>query len=297
MSKTGAYIALMRPVNMVICALSVASAGILAGKPFDRIVVFINALVRGDKLSMTAHVPLAALSAALILAAGNVLNDVFDRETDRINSPERPVASGIVTQKHALIFSAILFIAGILLASAVGPLALSVAVMASIVLIVYDSRLKSVPLAGNASVAFLGGMAFVYGGIAGDCLKESLLPAFLAAFLHFGREIIKDAEDIEGDRAAGITTAATIWGPVVSCRIAAAALLILIPLTALPAALGRFGSEYLVILFLGVWPQILFSISLAFGKPSRRHLSISSRLLKFAMPAGILAVLVGYQGW
>lgn len=297
MSAIGGYFALMRPVNMAICGLSVAAAGLLAGKPFDRAAEIITGLFNGELPSLFAPVPVAAFSAAIILAAGNVLNDVFDSETDRINAPDRPIPSGRVSKYGAALFSAFLFFSGISLAFTAGSLMAGVAVTAAGVLVLYDAKLKSSPIAGNIAVALLGGLAFVYGGIAGGCAFRALLPGVFASLLHFGREIIKDAEDIAGDRSAGITTAATLWGVSVSSRIAAAALTLLVPLTILPAVNAGFGSKYIIILFLGVWPSLVFSISLAFITPSHRHFAVSSRLLKLAMPAGILAVLVGFQGW
>jgi geranylgeranylglycerol-phosphate geranylgeranyltransferase len=58
------------------------------------------------------HIYLAALSVVMITIAGNLINDYFDVETDEINRPERPIPSGRLKKKQALLISISLFISG-----------------------------------------------------------------------------------------------------------------------------------------------------------------------------------------
>ncbi|NMB78739.1 MAG: UbiA family prenyltransferase, partial [Methanomicrobiales archaeon] len=46
----------------------------------------------------------------LVTAAGNVINDYFDVEIDRVNRPDRPIPSGLVTLSAARAFAVILFL-------------------------------------------------------------------------------------------------------------------------------------------------------------------------------------------
>ncbi|MBT4484679.1 MAG: UbiA family prenyltransferase, partial [Candidatus Latescibacteria bacterium] len=196
----------------------------------------------------------------------------------------------------AVIFALLLAFIGIWLSAPLGTPGVTIALSASVVLFAYDMKLKGIPFVGNLSVASLGGLAFVYGGVAGESVTRSLLPAVFAILFHFGRELIKDSADIKGDNAVGIKTAATVWGVRPTCRLAAIALGILAIITAVPFVAGYFGLIYLTIIILGVWPALIFSIKVSLADTSQKRLYAASLALKFAMPAGIIAVLAGFQG-
>jgi len=293
------FVRLTRPVNVVICGCSVVCGGILRGKPFDRLDDIITFFLQpgygnqGWMLRLLA----GAISASLILAAGNAFNDVRDIHCDRINAPDRPIPIGAVSTSSAVIFSGILALSGLFLSLVLGTAGFAIALSAVLMLAMYDIKLKSVPLAGNIVVAALGGLAFVYGGLAGQSVFRALLPAFFAFFLHAGRELVKDAADVRGDSLAGITTAATAWGKRTACALASAVLLMLAALVVVPFVLGYFGKTYFIIIALGVLPVLLYASLSPFHDISEKNLRWISLLLKLDMPVGIMAVIVGFQGW
>ncbi len=289
-------VALTRPVNMAICAVSVISGGLAAGRPLDLIADFFTRTVAEGVSENALRLIAASVSASLILAAGNAFNDVMDVDADRINAPHRPIPSGTVSRAFASWLSVALVLAGMCLAAPLGVTGTAVAFAAALILFVYDVRLKRTPLAGNVSVALLGGLAFVYGGIATGGVSRALVPAVFAFLLHLGRELIKDAEDAVGDRAAGMATAATLWGERTALRIAAGVLTVLIIVTAVPFVAGYFGLGYGLIVLTGVWPAARYGIRLAYKAPDRIRMKKASLYLKLAMPAGIIAVLAGFQG-
>ncbi|MGI0068285.1 MAG: UbiA family prenyltransferase, partial [Thermoplasmata archaeon] len=57
-------------------------------------------------------VVLAAFSTACVTAAGNVLNDVLDVDTDRTNHPDRPLVRGEFTIVGARRLTVALFVVG-----------------------------------------------------------------------------------------------------------------------------------------------------------------------------------------
>ena len=91
-------------------------------------------LVGGLLSNVTGWLPLVLASMA-IYAAGIALNDVFDLELDRIERPGRPLPSGQVSRRFAIVLSVILLAMGLGLASSVGmrPALVSVALVASVV--------------------------------------------------------------------------------------------------------------------------------------------------------------------
>lgn len=151
---------------------------------------------------------------ALITAAGNVINDYFDAAIDAINRPDRPIPSGTVNRSTARGFAATLFLAGILLCFFTTPLCGALAVANSLLLIAYAARLKSTPFIGNVAVSYLSSSIFLFGGVfAGlDGLIHMLPIAGMTFLAMMSRELLKDAEDIEGDASVGASTLPTRIG-------------------------------------------------------------------------------------
>lgn len=298
MNSIAGYFHITRPGNAIVCALSVFCGGLLGGKPLALLSEAALSVLHGDGIPFwLTRVLFASLSAALILAAGNVFNDVRDIRADRVNAPHRPIPSGLITARGATLHAAWLALGGILLSIPAGLPGICLAIAAVLLLALYDVSLKGVPLAGNLLVSLLGGAVFVYGGIAGNAVIPALIPAIFATLFHLGREIIKDAADVRGDSAAGIRTIATLRGPRTAAAISALVFFLLAIAAALPASTGRFGMGYLLIIAAGVWPVLAYTTASSLIHPSEGHLRRVSRLLKLDMPIGVLAILAGFQGW
>jgi geranylgeranylglycerol-phosphate geranylgeranyltransferase len=145
---------------------------------------------------------------ALITAAGNVINDFFDAEIDAINRPDRPIPSGAVSKEAARGFALTLFLAGILVSFFTNSLCAGIAIFNSILLIAYAAKFKSTPLIGNIVVAYLSASIFLFGGALNgiEGLIHIIPIAAITFFAMLCRELLKDAEDVEGDRAGGADT-------------------------------------------------------------------------------------------
>jgi geranylgeranylglycerol-phosphate geranylgeranyltransferase len=145
---------------------------------------------------------------ALITAAGNVINDFFDAEIDAINRPDRPIPSGSVSRGAARGFAITLFLAGILVSFFTNPLCVGIAIFNAVLLIAYAAKLKSTPFIGNIVVAYLSASIFLFGGALNgfDGLIHIIPVAAITFFAMLSRELLKDAEDVEGDRAGGADT-------------------------------------------------------------------------------------------
>jgi len=84
---------------------------------------------------------LLGASASLYLA-GMLFNDVFDRALDAQERPERPIPSGRVVVRNAVILGAILVILGNALAAGAGMQSLLVALILTACIFAYDGLLK-----------------------------------------------------------------------------------------------------------------------------------------------------------
>lgn len=269
---------LPRPLNCLITALSAGVGAFAAG----------------------AHTPppevwWAALAAALITGAGNGLNDVADLEIDRVNRPTRPLPAGHLSRRVALVQSLGLALTGTGIALWQGPTLGGMALLVTGALVLYDLRLKRTTLWGNLLVSALAAAAFPFGALAAGQLGRSWIPAGFAFLFHLGREIIKDLEDLEGDRAQGARTLPLRAGEPFAARLAAGILSVLAVFTWWPWLGGIYGWQYLVPV-LGVDGLLLWTgWRLLRDRRAAPGAQLGSRL-KWGMLLGLLAVVAGEAG-
>lgn len=254
--------------------------------------IFIGALITGT-IHPILNVLLACASGGSIAAAANVINDYFDIKIDKINKPGRPIAAGNVAPHEGFIFSIILFLSGIFLGYLINWHALAISIFSSILLYFYSFKLKRTVLWGNISVSLATALAFIYGGIAVNRISYALIPAIFSFFYHLGREIIKDIEDIKGDRADKILTLPIKFSERIAQHIATWIYVFLIALTIIPYLLNLFGLYYLIIVVVIVDVIIGYVLFSMWRDPEPKNLSKLSMILKLNMFAGLLAIYAG----
>ncbi|MFA6561073.1 MAG: UbiA family prenyltransferase [Verrucomicrobiia bacterium] len=93
-------------------------------------------------------IALLALSSACLYAGGVALNDYCDFEVDRVERPKRPLPSGQVPPKAAVVLAAALLAVGVALASFVGAMAALTASAIVLLVTTYNFGLKSVRIVG-----------------------------------------------------------------------------------------------------------------------------------------------------
>ncbi len=260
----------------------------------NNLITFISVLMGGfiGGISSWGKLLLSALSASLISAGGYVLNDYFDLEIDKINRPLRILPRGDLSPKKALIFSISLFVIGFILSFFLRPVSIGIALVAIIFLFLYSAKFKREFLIGNVTVSIISALTFIYGGVFSKNPEISLIPAILAFLFHLGRELIKDMEDVEGDQALRSETFPIAYGIRNSQFLASAIFLVLIILTIFPYKLKIFSIYYLILVLMMDFVLFYIVISL-WNNPSKENLGSLSRLLKFEMLLGLLAIFAG----
>ena len=171
---------------------------------------------------------LLVLSTVLIAAAGYAINDYFDIRTDRINRPHKIVVGRLISRRKAMLthaaFNIIAVLIGIYLSYTVHSYRLaSIHIVISVLLWLYSLKYKAYFLIGNLIVAFVSALTILivwifelYAFRTGDPLELAKLMCdqwlwpylkfFLWAYIAYAfvtsliREIIKDIEDVEGDK-------------------------------------------------------------------------------------------------
>jgi geranylgeranylglycerol-phosphate geranylgeranyltransferase len=227
----------------------------------------------------------------LVSGAGNAINDFFDIKIDSINRPERPIPSGRVKLKEALYFSYLLFALGTALAIAINTVCGLIALFNSLLLILYAKTLKGTPLLGNLSIGYLTGSTFLFGAsvFRFEGLKTLSVLFVLSALAITAREIIKDIEDMEGDKIEGADTLPLRIGARKASYLAVLIGFLAVLLSPLPYLMSVLGMRYLYLVFLAdlgflaAIHQILI----------RNNPAKSSKLFKVAMFFALLAFIAG----
>jgi len=276
MNRISSYIHLSRPVNCIITFLSVLIAAAVTGtiQPFERVVR-------------------AGATATLITIGANVINDYFDYAIDLINKPGRPIPAGVISRPAALIYSIIAYILAWITAWSLGIEMFLIALLTGLLLIAYSWWLKRTVLLGNLAVSAATAMAFVFGGLAVGRPAAAIFPALFAFLFHFGREILKDLQDVKGDAVHEAITFAVKYGRDASLSLITTIFVVLLVCTIIPYIVSIYGGQYLLIILLGVYPVILYVLYGSWKYSEPEKLGQLSNLLKADMLIGLLAIYMG----
>ncbi|PSP90580.1 geranylgeranylglycerol-phosphate geranylgeranyltransferase [Halobacteriales archaeon QS_4_69_34] len=269
---------LTRPANAV-------AAGVLT---------LIGAFVAGVDASAIVRTGAAVGATVLAVGAGNTINDYFDREIDAINRPDRAIPRGAVTPRAALAFSLVLFAGAVGLALLLPLAALAIAGVNLLALVAYTELFKGLPGVGNVVVGYLGGSTFLFGGAAVGEIDSGVLVLFvLAALSTVAREIVKDVEDVAGDRQEGLRTLPIVLGERRALLIAAGVLAIALFASPAPYLQSTFGWPYLLVVAFADGAMI-YAAAESFADPTagQEHLSYAMFLAGLAFVVGRIAVLV-----
>lgn len=255
---------------------------------------------------------LLVLSTLCIAAAGNIINDIYDIETDLVNKPNKVIVGKIISEKKAntlfLVFNSIGVGLGFYLSYSVGRNGFfAIFVIISALLYIYASYLKQMLLIGNFVISILVALSIIIVGLfellpvitpenqtTQLMLFKILLNYAIFAFLiNLVRELAKDIEDIDGDYKAGMNTLPIAIGRERASKVLFA--VSLIPLLAVvyymvtylykqPVAIGYF------LIFI-VAPLIYILIK-SFNAETKKDVHHISGILKLVMLFGILSLLL-----
>ncbi len=246
--------------------------------------VVVGAVVSGAGMDSFVFISYLALSVFLISGAGIILNDYYDYENDKINAPDRPLPSGEISKKSALIYAAILFAAGIALAGLVNIYVLALAVLNTVLEFLYAWKLKPIAILGNTVDSWFAASSFLYGALITLDFEIVWLLIAMSFFANLGREIYGDIEDVAGDRKAGAKTLPILIGERNAALAGQTAIITAIVLSVLPYAYGYFGASYLVVIALA---DALFIASMF------QDAHTNQKTTKAAMLVALVAFLIG----
>lgn len=267
------YLEILRPGNAIMAVIAIFLMAVISGK-------------------FTLEALMAGVVVFIVTGAGNSINDYFDHKIDAINKPERPIPSGRISLKTALIYSISLFALGIILAFLINLLLGMIAFLSSILMIFYARDLKTKCLIGNLSISFLTGLCFVFGGIAVDQITISIYLGFFAFLMTMAREIVKDMEDVEGDKLEGAATLPILHGMRISSLLSAFFMILASVGSPLLYFMGIFSVFYLPVLFLAIIIFLYCAMSILNDQSTENAGKVSKRI-KLGMAITFVAFAVG----
>ena len=270
-------------------------------------------------LIMSHHAPsinslnffLIVLSTIIIAASGYIVNDIEDVEIDRINNRKNVIELQLISKDAAYnIYLALSFIAvclGFYLTFFAGVHYIAyVNLISAGLLYFYSTTYKKQFLIGNIIVALLTSLslAIVYltepDGQRIESLKLLCSGYIAFAFLiSMSREIIKDMEDVEGDKTAGCKTLPIVSGLIAAKIVSALFLVILFSALVAIQVFSHQWESLIPFLYVAVFieiPVILLLVSVFIAK-SKADFKRSAVLAKFIMVTGILSIPVFFYSF
>ncbi len=249
---------------------------------------------------------LIILTCCLTAAGGYIINDLFDVETDHVNRPNKRILKRDISHKAAIVYYIILTalgqICGYYAGLGIGLFASAIAVL----LYFYSSDLKAMGLPGNSLIAFMSGSVIYIASRGIHEINSAYFAeyAFLAFLLTMARELVKDAEDVEGDKEQGCETFPILHGTrktnilsnvilalIVIFLITAAYLLSIEPFFNVKSHIEIHSFIYPAFLLLALVPMILKSMWMIGKANNKRDYKKISKWLKLTMLIGLISVL------
>jgi len=269
---------LTRPVNSIMVGFAV--------------IVGISVSAPNQLLSVPAL--LGFLTGFLISSYSMIVNDCYDLEVDRINSPDRPLASGRIHPRTAGVFAGIMLTLGLISSILIGLDTFIIASVFAAIAWIYNYQGKKQMLLGNMMVAASVAIPYIYGGATVGMIEDLLLwflalTSFLAAT---GREIIKTIADVNGDAARQVKSIARVYGSRIAAYAGAFFFLGAVASTVIPILVGEVGIVFTVLILI---PDILFiyaAVRIIMDYSKLKALQIK-KLALIGMIIGMLIFIIG----
>ena len=236
-------------------------------------------------------------SMAFITSAGFAVNDYFDRESDAVIKPKRPIPSGALSLKQVVAVSGVLFAVGLVMAAYINWLSFAIIAADSALLLIYSTLVKRKSgFVANVLIGILTGTAFMYGEatISGTVGLISLC-LYPIAFGTIGGNVLRDVLSLEGDSKVGYPTLPQKIGSVKSANVAALFFVltaVFAPLPSLPFFAGHFTLYYLPLILL--WSALLIyaSVRLVMSASSAVSVRKYERIVTMSMILLPLALII-----
>lgn len=245
---------------------------------------------------------LTFFSLSFIASGGFAINDYYDRVSDAVIKPKRPIPSGALSYKQAITIAALFFALGLVISFLINWLAFAIIVLDSVLLLIYSYLIKRKSgFAANLLMGVLTGTAFIYGQatVTGTITLASL-SLYPIAFGTIGGNVLRDIFSVEGDAKVGYPTLPQKIGNISAAKVGGVFFFLTGILAPLPTLIGAFSLYYLPLIL--IWSVLLiysalrlftFASTVASIHKYERIVTMSMMLLPLALIVeGITGVLL-----
>ena len=265
------FLQLFRVGNAVMGVIGVLAASFMAAG-FDIADECVNLMI-------------SAVVVFVFICGGNALNDYIDYEIDKTAHPERPIPSGMIERDVALYAGFLMLLGSVVISLFTEDIeCIVIVVIATILMVLYETCLKQRGFIGNVTIAILTGMMFLLGGAVVGSVMDNMIVAAMASLVSVGREITKDIEDMDSDEGRktlpmkiGVRNASIlacvfyIAGPILSIQ---------------PMIVGTYGVLYYTVIIADI--MFLICAAYVFKDPHK-----SQKLAKMAMFVALISFILG----
>jgi geranylgeranylglycerol-phosphate geranylgeranyltransferase len=139
------------------------------------------------------------------------------------------------------------------------------------------------------------GFGFVFGGFCinnPNIIMTSIFLGFFAFVMTTARELVKDIEDMEGDKAEGAKTLPILYGEKIAATLAFILIIIDCALCPLLYFINIFGFYYLIVIAIAVL-LFIYSAFLIIRNQDRKTAGKVSKYLKIGMLIAFVAFIFG----
>ena len=252
------------------------------------------------------------LATVAIAAAGYIINDIYDIVADKINKPSKIIIGKFITKeqgyRYYITLNIIGFIAGFYVSYRIDKISfVAIFIITILLLKVYNSDFKKKPLIGNIIVSLLVSLSILIVGIFDiipaitnknvinqyHAFRVLIDYAAFAFMLMFLREIVKDIEDINGDKKVKMKTLPILIGRKRAKNLVFG--LSFIPLIIVTLySFNNFSDVPFILAYMLIVvmiPLLYFMTKILYAKTKKEY-SFASNLLKIIMLLGILSILI-----
>ncbi len=296
LKKALAYLLVLRPLNLLIICITQFVFQYYLIIPLSESVTLKGILF-----------PLFVLCTVIIAASGYLINDIIDQETDAHNKPQKQYIGTGISEYLGYFYYLILLLTGALLSVYIAYKSntwnyIGIYPAGIWCMYLYSRYLKSTVLAGNilislftaGTIGILGFAQFANDHTLSSHLKSTLIFYMIFVFLSsLIREIVKDAEDTEGDIQSGLITFPIHYGLNITKRtlISLVVLLVIILFYWIGRNSSMFPKSYIIYMvglvivpFAGL---LYYLIPAQFPKDFSRI----SKLIKLIMVTGMTSII------
>jgi 4-hydroxybenzoate polyprenyltransferase len=262
--------------------------------------VYVNPIWPYDALTGYLFLFLLTVMTMSTAAAGYIINNLMDRDADRLNKKENVLNSELISPQRARLQYLLFVVMGIL--SSIILIRWSIHFLwinagISLFLWAYSKYLKRLPLIGNLAVSlFCAGVILI---VWYPTLTLSNLPTEMILLIAFAflitliREIVKDIEDIDGDREVGDRTLPIVSGILFTKTLLGGLVAMSIGGLLLPCVRNSIEEPIAFVLWACTIGILFFSgIHVILKSKDKSHYHFVSTMLKVAMLTGSLFIVL-----